>query len=96
MLSSYTRSSTALTVTEERALEAELRNRAYKHCDASVKPWVECVQVRTVTAPFACREQIKNMKDCLHAFDTDAERAKITQEFLQKRTKDEKINNNVT
>ncbi|BBN12267.1 COX assembly mitochondrial protein 1 [Marchantia polymorpha subsp. ruderalis] len=55
----------------EEALRSKMKAKALKECDDVLSKFTECARGRTLSVVWACREQHKEMNDCLKQFTND-------------------------
>ena len=48
------------------ALRSKMKAQALKECDSIVAKFAECAKGRTLSVVWVCRQQSKEMNDCLH------------------------------
>ncbi|WFD40577.1 uncharacterized protein MJAP1_003565 [Malassezia japonica] len=57
---------------------------AFKRCDPLVQEFVHCSQNRLLSVAWACRQQNRNMFNCLREYMSDEAMAKAEKEYLDK------------
>ncbi|KAI3626685.1 hypothetical protein GLX27_001659 [Malassezia furfur] len=62
----------------------ERKAEAFKRCDPIVQEFVECTRNRFLSVAWACRQQNRNMYDCLTKYMSDEALAKAEKEYLDR------------
>ncbi|XP_073221050.1 uncharacterized protein [Cicer arietinum] len=52
----------------EEALRSKMKQKALKECDEYTKKYAECALGRTLSVVWQCRQQAKELNNCLHQF----------------------------
>ncbi|GAB4827845.1 hypothetical protein Ancab_034729 [Ancistrocladus abbreviatus] len=56
----------------EEALRSKMKQKALKECDHYTSKYAECAYGRTMSVVWRCRQQAKELNDCLHQYTNDA------------------------
>ncbi|XP_061369091.1 uncharacterized protein LOC133311967 [Gastrolobium bilobum] len=68
----------------EEALRSKMKQKALKECDQYTAKYAQCASGRTLSVVWHCREQAKELNDCLHQFTNDSVLEKMKKEYMLK------------
>ncbi|QCD93958.1 Cytochrome c oxidase biogenesis protein Cmc1-like [Vigna unguiculata] len=55
----------------EEALRSKMKQKALKECDRYTAKYAECASGKTLSVVWRCRQQAKELNDCLHQLILD-------------------------
>ncbi|KAI5684268.1 hypothetical protein M9H77_05496 [Catharanthus roseus] len=56
----------------EEALRSKMKQKALKECNQYTAKYAECASGRTLSVIWQCRQQAKELNECLHQFTNDS------------------------
>ncbi|KAK2366228.1 hypothetical protein P8452_54887 [Trifolium repens] len=65
----------------EEALRSKMKVKALKECDEYTKKYAECALGRTLSVVWQCRQQAKELNNCLHQFTNDSVLEEMKKEY---------------
>ncbi|EXB97170.1 hypothetical protein L484_008660 [Morus notabilis] len=65
----------------EEALRSKMKQKALKECDHYALKYAECATGRTISVVWQCRQQAKELNNCLHQHTNDAVLEKMKREY---------------
>ncbi|CAL5185766.1 unnamed protein product [Lathyrus oleraceus] len=65
----------------EEALRSKMKNKALKECGEYTKKYAECALGRTLSVVWQCRQQAKELNNCLHQFTNDSVLEEMKKEY---------------
>ncbi|XP_020233909.1 uncharacterized protein DDB_G0275933 [Cajanus cajan] len=68
----------------EEALRSKMKQKALKECDRYTAKYAECASGRTLSVVWSCRQQAKELNDCLHQFTNDSVLEEMKKEYMLK------------
>ncbi|KAL2335284.1 hypothetical protein Fmac_016497 [Flemingia macrophylla] len=68
----------------EEALRSKMKQKALKQCDRYTAKYAECASGRTLSIVWSCRQQAKELNDCLHQFTNDSVLDEMKKEYMLK------------
>ncbi|XP_022641455.1 uncharacterized protein DDB_G0275933 isoform X2 [Vigna radiata var. radiata] len=57
----------------EEALRSKMKQKALKECDRYTAKYAECASGKTLSVVWRCRQQAKELNDCLHQLCSDSD-----------------------
>ncbi|KAK7364813.1 hypothetical protein VNO80_13556 [Phaseolus coccineus] len=68
----------------EEALRSKMKQKALKECDRYTAKYAECAAGKTLSVVWSCRQQAKELNDCLHQFTNDSVLEEMKKEYMLK------------
>ncbi|XP_023549716.1 uncharacterized protein DDB_G0275933 [Cucurbita pepo subsp. pepo] len=65
----------------EEALRSKMKQKAMKECDHYASKYAECAYGRTLSVVFKCRDQAKELNNCLHQYTNDTVLEEMKREY---------------
>ncbi|XP_057445342.1 uncharacterized protein LOC130737551 [Lotus japonicus] len=69
---------------EEEALRSKMKQKALKQCDRYTAKYAECASGRTLSVVWQCRQQAKELNECLHHFTNDSVLEEMKKAYMLK------------
>ncbi|GMH04303.1 hypothetical protein Nepgr_006142 [Nepenthes gracilis] len=66
----------------EEALRSKMKKKALKECDHLTSKYAECSSGRTLSVVWKCRQQAKELNDCLHQYTNDAVMEEMKNDYM--------------
>ncbi|KAF5749916.1 hypothetical protein HS088_TW03G00243 [Tripterygium wilfordii] len=66
----------------EEALRSKMKQKALKECDQYTAKYAQCSTGRTFSVVWKCRQQAKELNQCLHQFTNDAVLEEMKKEYM--------------
>jgi len=75
----------SLSRREEETLLKTTKAHALRECDVVVKEFAACASGRTISVAWACRNQLKQVQDCMVQFTGSEPMEQVRKEYLRLR-----------
>jgi COX assembly protein 1 len=75
----------SLSRREEETLLKTTKAHALRECDVVVKEFAACASGRTISVAWACRNQLKQVQDCMVQFTGPESMEQVRKEYLRLR-----------
>ncbi|GAY43930.1 hypothetical protein CUMW_078360 [Citrus unshiu] len=66
----------------EEALRSKMKQKALKECDQYTSKYAQCASGRTFSVVWKCREQAKELNNCLHQYTNDTVLEEMKKEYM--------------
>ncbi|ERN00990.1 hypothetical protein AMTRI_Chr04g187740 [Amborella trichopoda] len=66
----------------EEALRSKMKQKALKECDRYMVKYAECASGRTLSVVWLCRQQAKELNECLHQYTNDSVLEEMKKEYM--------------
>ncbi|CAA0839603.1 Cytochrome c oxidase biogenesis protein Cmc1-like [Striga hermonthica] len=66
----------------EEALRSKMKQKALKECDQFTAKYAACAVGRTISVVWQCREQARELNQCLHQYTNDSVLEQMKKEYM--------------